>query len=208
MFRRLSPISRTFGLDRGQCIDRFYIERFLASHARDIRGAVLEIGDDGYARRFGRDHLVTCDVLHVEAGHPGATIVADLAHADGMASDAFDCIIVTQTLQFIYGVQAAVETLHRLLKPGGVLLATVPGISQISRFDMDRWGEYWRFTTLSTRRLLEDVFPPANVSVEAQGNVLAAVAFLHGLAAEELRLDELDYHDADYQLLIAARAVK
>ena len=208
MFRRLSPISRTFGLDRGQCIDRFYIERFLASHARDIRGAVLEIGDDGYARRFGREHLVTCDVLHVEAGHPGATIVADLAHADGMASDAFDCIIVTQTLQFIYGVQAAVETLHRLLKPGGVLLATVPGISQISRFDMDRWGEYWRFTTLSTRRLLEDVFPPANVSVEAQGNVLAAVAFLHGLAAEELRLDELDYHDADYQLLIAARAVK
>jgi SAM-dependent methyltransferase len=206
--RRLSPISRTFGLDRGQCIDRFYIERFLASHARDIRGAVLEIGDDGYARRFGRDQLVTCDVLHVEAGHPGATIVADLAHAEGMASTVFDCIIVTQTLQFIFGVQAAVETVHRLLKPGGVVLATVPGISQISRYDMDRWGEYWRFTTLSMRRLFEAVFPPASVSVEAHGNVLTSVAFLHGLAADELRRDELDYRDADYELLITIRAIK
>jgi SAM-dependent methyltransferase len=208
IFRRLSPISRTFGLDRGQCIDRFYIERFLASHARDIRGAVLEIGDDGYTRRFGGDQLVTCDVLHVEAGHPDATIVADLTHADGMASEAFDCIIFTQTLQFIYGVQAAVKTLHRLLKPGGVLLTTVPGISQISRFDMDRWGEYWRFTTLSMRRLLEEVFTAENLSVEAHGNVLTAVAFLHGIAAEELRPDELDYHDADFELLITARAVK
>jgi SAM-dependent methyltransferase len=208
VLRRLTPISRVFGLDRGQCIDRFYIERFLSVHARDIRGAVLEIGDDGYARRFGGDHLVTCDVLHVEAGHPGATIVADLVHADGMASGAFDCIIFTQTLQFIYGVQAAVKTLHRLLKPGGVLLTTVPGISQISRFDMDRWGEYWRFTTLSMRRLFEVVFSPASVSVEAYGNVLTAVAFLHGLAAEELRPDELDYHDTDYELLITARAVK
>jgi SAM-dependent methyltransferase len=208
MFRRLTPISRTFGLDRGQPIDRFYIERFLTSHARDIRGAVLEIGDDGYARRFGRDQLVTCDVLHVEAGHPGATIVADLAHADGMASDAFDCIIFTQTLQFIFGLQAVTNTLHRLLKPGGVLLATAPGITQISRYDMDRWGEYWRFTTLSMRRLLEEVFPSAHVSVDANGNVLTAVAFLHGLAAEELRPDELDYRDADYELLITARAIK
>jgi SAM-dependent methyltransferase len=208
LLRRLTPISRTFGLDRGQPIDRFYIERFLASHARDIRGAVLEIGDDGYARRFGRDHLVTCDVLHVEAGHPGATIVADLAHADAMASDAFDCIVCTQTLQFIFEPRAAANTLHRLLKPGGVLLATVPGITQISRYDMDRWGEYWRFTTLSMRRLLGEVFASENVSVDADGNVWTAVAFLHGLAAQELRPDELEYRDTDYELLITARAIK
>jgi SAM-dependent methyltransferase len=208
MLRRLTPISRVFGLDRGQCIDRFYIERFLSVHARDIRGAVLEIGDDAYAVKFGRDRVTRCDVLHVEAGHPGATIVADLTNADGMSSDAFDCIIFTQTLQFVYDVRAAARTLHRLLKPGGVLLTTVPGISQISRFDMDRWGEYWRFTTLSMRRLLEEVFPSENVSVEAHGNVLTAVTFLHGLAAEELRPDELDYHDADYELLITVRAIK
>jgi len=208
MLRRLTPISRVFGLDRGQSIDRLYIERFLSAHAQDIRGAVLEIGDCSYASRFGQDRVTTCDVLHIEPGHPGTTIVADLAHADRMSSDAFDCVIFTQTLQFVYEVRVAVETLHRLLKPGGVLLTTVPGISQISRFDMDRWGDCWRFTTLSARRLFEEVFPPANVSVEAHGNVLAAIAFLHGLAAEDLRREELDYQDLDYQLLITARAVK
>ena len=206
--RRLTPISRVFGFDRGQPIDRFYIEKFLSAHAADIRGAVLEVAGNEYALRFGQDRVTSCDVLHVEAGHTGATIVADLAHADGMSSDAFDCIICTQTLQHIYGVRDAVATLHRLLTPGGVLLATVPGISQISRFDMDRWGDYWRFTTLSMRRLCEEVFPSANVSIEAHGNVWTAVAFLHGLAAEDLRPEELDRHDADYELVITARVVK
>jgi SAM-dependent methyltransferase len=206
--RRLRPISRVFGFDRGQPIDRYYIEKFLLAHAQDIRGAVLEVGDEAYTLKFGQDRVTKRDVLHIEPDHPRATVVADLTHADGTPSDAFDCIIFTQTLQVIYDVRAAVRTLHRLLKPGGILLTTVPGISQISRFDMNRWGEYWRFTTLSTRRLFEEVFPSANVSIEAHGNVLAAVAFLNGLAAEDLRPEELDYHDADYQLLITARAVK
>jgi SAM-dependent methyltransferase len=208
MLRRLAPISRMFGLDRGQSIDRHYIEKFLSAHAEDIRGDVLEIGDQAYTLKFGRDRVTKSEVLHVDVGDPTATVVADLTRAEGMPSDAFDCIIFTQTLQFIYNVRSVMETLHRLLRPGGVLLATVPGISQISRFDMDRWGEYWRFTTLSTRRLVEEVFPPTSVSVEAHGNVLASVAFLHGLASEELRLMELDYQDPDYELLITARAVK
>jgi hypothetical protein len=40
------------------------------------------------------------------------------------------------------------------------------------------------------------------------GNVLAAISFLHGLAAEELRPEELDHRDTDYELLITVRARK
>ena len=40
------------------------------------------------------------------------------------------------------------------------------------------------------------------------GNVLAAIAFLAGLAAEELRPEELDVNDPDYQAVIVVRAVK
>ena len=206
--RRSTPIGRVFGFDRGQPIDRFYIEKFLSAHAGDIRGNVLEVAGNEYGLRFGQDRVTHCDVLHVEAGHPGATIVADLADAGDIPSDAFDCIICTQTLQHVYRVREAVATLHRLLKPGGILLTTVPGISQVSRFDMDRWGDYWRFTTLSVRRLCEEHFSPANVSIEAHGSVLTAVAFLHGLAAEDLRPEELRHHDADYELLITARGIK
>jgi hypothetical protein len=40
------------------------------------------------------------------------------------------------------------------------------------------------------------------------GNVLAATAFLQGIAWNELRPEELDYRDPMYQVSIAARAVK
>jgi hypothetical protein len=101
-----------------------------------------------------------------------------------------------------------VRTLYRILRPGGTVLATVGGITPISRRDMQRWGHFWSFTTLSARRLFEETFSPADVHVEAFGNVLAATAFLHGLSAEELSASELDYRDPDYEVVIAILAVK
>jgi SAM-dependent methyltransferase len=206
--RRVAPISREFGLDRGQCIDRYYIEAFLSHHAADISGRVLEIGDDRYTRKFGGKRVSCSDVLNLRSGDPNTTLVGDLVKAEHISSDAFDCIVLTQTLQFIYDVRAALGHLHRVLKPGGVLLATAAGISQISRYDMERWGEYWRFTTLSLRRLFEECFPATNIDVQACGNVLAVIAFLEGLSATELRREELDHRDPDYELLITVRAVK
>jgi SAM-dependent methyltransferase len=134
-------------------------------------------------------------------------LVGDLSSGEGLPAEAFDCIILTQTLHVVFDVRPAVRQVYRMLKPGGVLLATVPGISQISRYDMDRWGDFWRLTTLSARRLFEEV-GAETVDVEANGNVLAAIAFLHGLATEELRRDELDACDPDYELLISVRVVK
>lgn len=205
---RTSPISTHWGFDRGLPIDRYYIERFLAAHAADIRGRVLEVADNEYTRRYGGDRVTRSDILHDTAGSPRATLVADLAHADHVPSDSFDCIICTQTLQLIYDVQAAIETLHRILKPGGTLLVTVPTITQISRADMDRSGDYWRFTSAAVKRLFSDRFPGGSVSVEAHGNVLAAIAFLHGLATDELKRSELDHMDPDYEMLVTVRAVK
>ncbi|HVG18540.1 MAG TPA: glycosyltransferase [Blastocatellia bacterium] len=205
--RRVTPISPIFGFDRGQPIDRYYIEGFLARNAADVRGRVLEVGDDTYTRRFGGASVAVADVLYVSEGNPRATVVADLSRADHIASGIFDCIILTQTLHLIYDVRAAISTLHRILKPGGVLLATFPGISQIDHFD---WGGswYWAFTALSARRLFEESFHATDLKVETHGNVLTALAFLQGLATEELRKEELDYNDADYEVTIAVRAVK
>jgi SAM-dependent methyltransferase len=205
--RRLTPISSQFGYDRGLPVDRYYIENFLTRQAEDVRGRVLEIGDASYTRRFGGDRVTKSDVLHVVEGNPEATIVGDLTNADRIPSDTFDCFILTQTLHLIYELPTALQTIYRILKPGGVVLATVPGISQISN---DQWASYWcwSFTTFSIQRLFEEVFPTANVKIEAFGNVLAAIAFLQGLAAEELRKEELDYCDRQYELLITIRAMK
>jgi SAM-dependent methyltransferase len=204
--RRVMPVSREFGYDRGLPIDRYYIEGFLARYAEDIQGRVLEIKDDSYTRKFGGGHVEISDVLDIEEDNPQATIVADLTHADHVPSDAFDCIIFTQTLQLIHDVRSAVRTLYRILKPGGVLLASFPGIS--SQGDRHRWEWHWMFTSYSAQRLFEEAFPAGNIKIDAHGNVLAAIAFLHGLAVEELSQEELDYRDLDYEVLITLRAVK
>lgn len=205
--RRVTPISRSWGFDRGLPVDRYYIEGFLARFSRDIRGRVLEVGDNSYTKRFGGSLVTHSDVLHVKEGNPNATIIADLTRADHIESETFDCIILTQTLHLIYDTRSAIRTLHRILKPGGVLLATFPGISQI---DHHEWGGswYWSFTMLSARRIFEEVFSEPTVEVESHGNVFAALSFLHGLATEELEPAELDHRDPDYQVLIAVRAIK
>ena len=206
--RRVTPIDPHFGGGRGKPVDRHYIERFLADHAGDIQGRVLEVAEDHYTWRYGGNRVEKSDIIHADPGNPRATLVADLADAGEIGSDSFDCFICTQTLTYIYDVQSAVATIHRILKPGGVLLATVPGISQISPYDRDRWGEYWRFTAQSLGRLLGEEFGAGNVEVEAYGNVLASTAFLQGLCAGDLSRDELDHRDQRYQMLVAGRAVK
>jgi len=203
----LSPISREFGFDRGQPIDRYYIERLLARHSKYIRGHVLEIKDASYTRRYGGDRVSVSDVLDIAEDNWRATIVADLTNASHVPSNTFDCIIFTQTLHFIYDVHSAVHTLHRILKPGGTLLATFPGTNRTSCRKFSGYY-YWCFTQLAVQRLFEEYFPAKNVEVEGYGNVLAAIAFLDGLAAEELLQEELDYHDPDYAVVITLKAIK
>jgi glycosyltransferase involved in cell wall biosynthesis/SAM-dependent methyltransferase len=205
--RRLEPISRNFGFDRGKPMDRRYIEDFLSRYADDIRGRVLEVGDNAYTMQYGGDRVTRSDILHITADNPRATFVGDLAEGDNLPCEAFDCIVLTQTLQYVFDVHKAVATLHRMLKPGGVLLLTVPGVTSIDRGE---WAAswYWSLSPLGLRRLLIGKFGEASVGVSSYGNVLAAIAFLHGLADHELRPSERDTHDPQYPVIVAARALK
>jgi len=206
--RRLTPIGKEFGRERGLPVDRLYIEEFLADNLQYVHGHVLEIGDATYTRRFGGERVKKSDVLHVVEGNPEATIVGDLSKADHIPSEYFDCIIITQTLNRIYDIRSALATLFRILKSGGVLLVTVPGISKVG--DGSDWGDdwHWAFTDQSARLLFEEFFNKPNVEVETYGNVLTAIAFLHGIATEDLTREELVYKDKEYQVIITVKAVK
>lgn len=207
--RGLKPIDSTFGYGRGgQSVGRYYIDQFIAENAQYIRGCVLEIGDNRYTAVYGGDKVEKSDVLHVASGNPKATIVADLSRPTSISDDSFDCIILTQTLHFIYDYKTALHQTHRILKRGGILLATLSGISQISRYDMDKWGEYWRFTSVSARMTFSEFFPGKNITVAAHGNVLAAIAVLEGLTSKDLKKTELDYNDSCYEVIITVKAVK
>jgi len=207
-FDRLDPVSRKWGFDRGLPIDRFYVEKFLAANAERIAGRVLEIGDPFYTRKFGCDRVVSSDVLHVQPDAPHATIIADLTNAPELGSDRFDCVICTQTLNFIYDFRAALATLHRLAAPGGFVFLTVCGISQISDHDLENWGDFWRFTSWSLINACREVGAWREIDAQTYGNVLTTAAFLYGVAAEELDAEALGHMDPHYQLIIAARLQK
>jgi SAM-dependent methyltransferase len=200
------PLSEHWGWDRGTPVDRYYIEQFLEAYAADVHGRTLEVKDSGYTKRF--DSGVThADVLDLNPQNPDATIVADLSVADAMPERQFDCFILTQTLQYIYDVHAAVVQCHRLLRPGGVVLATAPMLSRISHDDGLEW-DYWRFTAASCRRLFGEVFGAPHVSVRTYGNSLTGAAFLRGAAYEEIPRGKLDVHDPYFPILVTVRAVR
>jgi len=210
VFERLQtePISRAFGFDRGVPIDRYYIEKFLDTNRQLVHGNVLEIAENVYSKQFGAN-VSKYEILHFDDTNRQATIVGDLTKPETLPENRIDCFICTQTLNFILDVGKAIEGCYKVLKPGGCLLATVSGISQISRYDMDRWGDYWRFTDLSIRLLMEKVFGEGNVEVVTYGNSLAATAFLKGLAVDDLPdRSLLDVQDADYQVTIGIKAIK
>ena len=203
----VEPVSREFGFDRGQPVDRFYIDRFMEREAAAIRGAVLEIENRIYTRRFGGSRVTSSDVLYRFEGDPRATMAGDLADAPHVAADRFDCIILMHTLQYIFDAPAALRTCWRILKPGGTLLVVVPFISQYSVKDRSLFGEYWRFSRMALGRMLAADFGD-NVRVDGYGNALAASAFLHGVAARELSLRELNHDDPDYDLIVTGVARK
>jgi len=205
--RRTEPISRHFGYDRGLPVDRYYVEQFLGRYREDITGRTLEIGDDSYTRQFGGDRVTMRDILHVHEGNPKATLISDLSSGEGIPSDAFDCAIVTQTLHLIFEPVTALRTLHRILKPGGVLLATVPGITPLS---VDEWSTtwYWAFTRPSVLCMCASLFGENGVQVAAYGNVFAATCFLEGIAVEDVTTAELDVRDPSYDVLITIHAQK
>lgn len=205
--RRTTPINDNWGRGRGRPIDRLYIERFLQIHRDDIRGHALEVENDRYVREFGTG-VARTDILHVCQGNPRATIVADLQAAPQIPDDTFDCVVLTQVLQYVFDLGAAFRTIHRILAPGGVVLATVPGITRISSDESERYGEWWHLTAQSARRLASDVFGEDRVDVETYGNVLTAAAFLYGLGSDDLDPDELAAHDPAYEVLLGVRAVK
>ena len=206
--RCLQPVSREYGFDRGVPIDRHYIAQFLAANAARVQGRTLEVGGNEYTRQFGGARVTRSDILNVNAGVPHTTFVADLTDGAGVPDAAFDCVILTQTLHLIFDVPAAIRTLHRVLKPGGTLLLTVPGT--ISQIENGEWRAvwYWGFTKLSLERLFAGAFPDAQVEIAEYGNVLTSIAFLEGLVAEEFTADELGYRDELYPLLLGLRATK
>lgn len=197
------PLSRRFGLDRGRPVDRVFIERFLEQHAADIRGRVLEVYEPTYTQRFGGADVARSDIVDASGSNPRATLVGDLREEGWLPERAFDCVLLTQSLQAAFDPVAVLRGLARSLAADGVLLVTVPGVSQRSG-EAPEFRDHWRFTTDGLRAVCAAAGLRADV--HAEGNLLACASFLYGMAEHETDPRAFASHDPEYELVVCARA--
>jgi SAM-dependent methyltransferase len=202
-FRRTTPVSRSFGLDRGLPVDRVYLADFIGRHRADLRGSVMEVSRRTYVDQFGTPDRVT--IVDIDRTNTQATLHCDLSEEGSLPAGEFDCIVLTSTLQFLGDFDAALRNLWGALAPGGVLLITVPAVSRAQPVGTD----HWRFTPVGLERALRDRLPTgAEITVEWYGNVFAAVATLHGLSVEETGRAALLERDPEYPVIVCARVVR
>jgi SAM-dependent methyltransferase len=202
--RRSEPFSGTFGFDRGTPIDRFYMHGFLDEHRAAIHGVVGEIAEARYVRQFGDDRLTRIEIIDIDPRNPHATLVADLAESSSLPAATFDTLVVLQTLQYTSSAAAAVGNCVQALRPGGSLLLAMPGLTaHDDRIPLEE--DRWRFLPAGVDELLRAAAPVARRTVVGYGNLVAALAFLHGISAEELRPSELHRYDERYPVVTCAR---
>lgn len=195
--RRIRPFSDNFGFDRGTPVDRYYLHRFLQRHRAHITGRVLEIQNTDYTVRFGHD-LVEAHTLDVNpAFHP--TYLCDLARIDGCVPNGhYDCFLLPNTLSALRDIEPCLRNAARIVRPGGVILASTAALVPLTGDAPD----YWHLSADGWRELTQRAWPDTTIHVEAHGNCLAAVAAMLGLAHEELDPAELDVDDARFPVLV------
>lgn len=201
------PVSNQFGCDRGKPIDRYFIEKFLKTNSAFIKGDVLEIAENTYTKQFGKD--ITSSLIFTYDKQNPADVTGDLCDTSTLKSNSANCFICTQTFNFIYDFESVIKGAHFILKPGGTLLATVACMAPISKYDADRWGDFWRFTPQGCEAVFGKIFGKDNVEVKPMGNSAAASLFMKGYALEDLGNNvDLDYNDELFPLVIGIKAIK
>lgn len=202
--RDLKPMSTSYGFDRGKPVDRYYIEQFMKDHEKDVRGVCLEVTDRDYTKKYGGIKVTRSDILDINTGNKQATIYGDLQKIPQIKDNTYDCFILTQTLMMIDDYEAAIRESKRILKPGGVLLATISTMSPVWNIE----HHMWRFTGASGRYIFGKYFDKDKYDVKTYGNALAGQAFWVGMAVQDLSPNELAYNDPHFPITVAVRAVK
>jgi SAM-dependent methyltransferase len=166
-----------YGLDRGTPIDRALIDRYLRSVSPFVHGHALEVERDRYATKLG---ATSVDIVDIDGTNPFANVVVDLCDDGSLPSGRYDVVILTQTLQYLRRPDAALRNAARALRPGGLLLVTVPVTSRIDPVAGSD-DDFWRWTPAGLSTLLQTVVPEARIEIVGLGGVVATVGFTLGL---------------------------
>ncbi len=200
----VEPISTKYGFDRGKPVDRYYIEKFMSENSSLIKGVCLEITDTAYTEKYGAEKVTKADALDINKNNKMATIYGDLRDLNNVESNTYDCVIITQTFVMIDDYESAIKECHRIIKPGGYALVTMPCLGPVWNID----NHFWRWTRASAEFLFKKYFPNDLLEVQTYGNALAGQCFWVGLSLDEISTEELEYNDKFFPVIVSVKVRK
>ena len=197
-------LANDFGFKRGSPVDRFYIGQFFNINRNVLTGVCLEFGDTKYIDKYGcRVSKKYTFNYASNSSMEGELLKGDLSRIETLPRELVDCIVCVNVLNFIYDLPLALSGLKKILKPGGKIILTVAGAAaHISRYDMDRWGDYWRITDKAAIKLADEAGFKV-LKVETYGNPYSCSAQLNGFSVEDLIKEKIEQSHPDYQLVVA-----
>jgi len=135
------------------------IRKFISDHADSISGIVLDVG---CGEMPYKEQILDSDSkvekylgLDLEDNYSDRKVVPDLTW-DGkripLEDDCVDVAIATEVFEHCPDTSLVVREIHRILKPDGVLLFTVPFLWPLHEVPHD----YFRFTPFALQSILTD----------------------------------------------------
>lgn len=198
--RRRQPMCQFFGFMRGTPVPDYYLKRFVESIREDVIGVTLEIGGEKKNREmFGFSKVTEYRILDL----PGLSddIAGNANNPRTLPENSFDSIVIFNVLEHCEKPQAVVDNIHRWLKPGGRVFVLVPSAQKIHPAP----GDYWRPLPQALQSLFKAF---RKQEIRTYGNINTVIASFHGIAAEELTTEELDFNHPDYPVVSCLVAEK
>ena len=179
--RSVTPVSREFGFDRGQPVDRYYIERFLAKCADYIRGRALEVGDDATRARSAAQTSprATCCMSRTATQRRRSWPISHMPNKCPPMPSTVSCSHRRCISSTICLPQLGPSIARCIL----VASSSPPFRDQPDQQRSMEGVVIWSLTPLSTKRLFAEVFGDGNIAIGVHGNVLVRRLFLAGISS-------------------------
>ena len=155
-------------------VRRYFIDQFFFSKRNLINGKVIDIGGKKIKKRGLFDiSEFSKDITYVNIEkNDKPDILAD-ASSIPLPNESFDTAIMGELLEHVPDPLAVLKEAYRLLKPNGIVLATVPFMYPIHADPFD----YGRYTESFWKRA-KDLVGFKKIEIEKQGSMFAVLALM------------------------------